>query len=45
MHEMLHAIGFWHEQSRPGRNDFVEVMWENIQDGRLFKEINYEYMI
>ena len=33
MHEFMHAAGFWHEQSRPDRNLFVEVLWENIADG------------
>lgn len=41
MHEMLHAIGFWHEQSRPERNQFVEVLWENIDEGRKNEHKQY----
>ena len=33
MHELLHTLGFWHEQARADRNLYVEVMWENIREG------------
>ena len=35
MHEIMHAIGFWHEQSRPDRNQYVEVLWENVLPGNV----------
>lgn len=41
MHEVLHSLGFWHEQSRPDRDQNVEIMWENIAKGSLKKQLNF----
>lgn len=34
VHELMHCLGFFHEQSRPGRGDFVTINTANVQMGQ-----------
>jgi astacin len=39
IHEMAHTAGLWHEQQRPDRDRYIEIVWENIIPGH---EHNFE---
>jgi len=43
IHEVLHSLGFWHEQSRPDRDRHVRINWGNIPGGVRYNFNKFSY--
>ncbi|XP_068249144.1 zinc metalloproteinase nas-4-like isoform X2 [Palaemon carinicauda] len=43
MHELMHAVGFWHEQSRYDRDDYIYVDYSNIQTDMDYNFKKYDW--
>jgi hypothetical protein len=43
IHEMMHALGFYHEQSRRDRDSYITVVFENIQKAMWYNFEKYDH--
>jgi len=39
IHEIMHALGRYHEHTRADRDNFVRILYENVQPGKIYFSI------
>lgn len=44
VHELGHVIGFWHEHTRPDRDEHVSIIRDNIQQGTVSRCADFNGM-
>lgn len=46
VHEIMHALGFWHQQSAPNRDEYVRIVEENINKtfSQNFNKFGYDFV-